>query len=268
MFDLIRTRIAAVLLLAVASLGFASCDSLAALTQADNPTHRFVIEADLERIAEMTGAEADLDAIMQESMDVITRRVEGAGGHTQSITYQGDGVVVLETSGLEGGADLVELIGSTGELDFRMVDHTAPYADVIEGIAPPGSEVLPMAEGDYASPLAVRRLGGISGATITSAVPGLDSMTDQPVISITFNERGAAQLAELTRNNVGQQMAIVLDDLILSAPVIQEPIFGGSLQLAGGFTVEGADRLAVMLNSGALPAPFTLAEENVIPAPE
>ncbi|MEL1251691.1 preprotein translocase subunit SecD [Aurantiacibacter gilvus] len=259
MFDLIRTRLAALLLVAAASLGLAACDLAAAPAQ--EPTKRFVIQADLDEIAQSAGDENSVDDLLAESMEVIRRRV---GSNFHSITYEGDGRIVLETSGSVEGSALAALIGPTGELDFRMVDPDALPMDVIEGIAPPGSEILPMADDLHGGSMAVRRLGGISGGLVVSARPAIDENSGQPVLHISFDQRGQEQLARLTTENVGRQMAVVFDDEILMAPIIHEPILSGSLQVAGGFTEESANELAIILASGMLPTPFTLVEETVI----
>lgn len=262
MLDIIRARLAVLVMIMVASLGLAACDQLAAAPE--NPTHRFVIQADLAELEAMTDEDTSLDDLLVESTEVISRRVDVTGSRIRSISYTAEGAIVLEVSGPVDGAALAALIGPTGDLAFRMVDPNALPIDVIEGIAPPGSEILPMADESSGTQLAVRRLGGISGDTVVSATAGFDDYSEQPVVYIGFDERGAAQLARLTTEHVGQQMAVVLDDEILMAPVIHEPILGGQLQVAGGFTTESASELAIILSSGMLPTPFTLVEETVI----
>lgn len=264
MFELLRIRFMAVVLVATASLGLAACDLLAAAP--DDQTHRFVIQADLAQLEALTDEDTSLDDLLAESAQVISRRVDSTGSRIRSISYTADGAIVLEVSGPVDGAALSALIGPTGELEFRMVDSSALPMDLYDGIAPPGSEILRMADENYDQPLAVRRLGGISGERLTSAVTGMDPMTNEPVVNLAFDERGGRQLARLTSENVGGQMAVVLDDEVLMAPIINEPVLGGQLQVAGGFTVEEADQLAIILNSGALPpTPFTLVEEIVLP---
>lgn len=266
MLDFIRTRLAVLAMIMVASLGLVACDQLAAAPE--NPTHRFVIQTDLAELEAMTDEDTSLDDLLVESTEVISRRVDGTGANVHSITYTGEGAIVLETSGLVDGSALAALIGPTGELAFRMVDPDAMQLDVYNGIAPPGSEILRMTPENYDHPLAVRRLGGIRGDWVVRAYAGIAEYSGDPVVNIEFNDRGTAQLAQLTSENVGRQMAVVLDDEILMAPIINEPILSGALLVAGGLTTESANELAIILNSGVLPTPFTLIEENVIPAPE
>lgn len=263
MSEQLRARLAALLLVATASLGLAACDLLA--TAPEDPTHRFVIQADLAELEALVDEDTSLDDLLAESTEVISRRVDSTGSRIRSISYTADGTIMLEVTGPVDGAAVSALIGPTGELEFRMVDSNALPMDVNDGIAPPGSEILRMSDENYDQPLAVRRLGGISGQRLTSAMTGMDPITNEPVVNLAFDERGGAQLARLTSENVGRQMAVVLDDEVLMAPIINEPVLGGRLQVAGGFTVEEADRLAIILNSGALPpTPFTLVEESVI----
>lgn len=257
MINVIRTRITALTMLALACLSLAACDLAATST----PTKRFVIQADLDEIAQSADDETSVDDLLAESMEVIRRRV---GSDFHSITYGGDGRIVLETTGSVEGPALAVLLGATGELEFRLVDPYALPRDVNDGIANPGSEILPMADVTYGGSMAVRRLGGISGDFVVSARSGIDDYSGEPVVFIGFDEQGQRQLARLTTENVGAQLAVVYDDEILMAPIIHEPILGGGLQVAGGFTEESANELAIILASGMLPTPFTLVEETVI----
>ena len=256
-------RLLASLMVALAGLALASCDGLAA-GPPDSPTHRFTIQTDLDELRAREGEDADIAALMQQAAQVITRRVEGIGGYVHAISHDTDGSIVLETSGLENGRELAEMFGTEGELDLRMVDSSAPFSDLMNGIAPPGTEILPFFD-EHGYPLAVRRLGGISGDTITSAAASRDSMTGEPVIAITLDQRGAQQLAQLSTDHVGEQMAVVFDGKIVMAPILQAPILGGQLQISGGdFTDESANRMAVMLRSGMLRTPFTLVAVEVL----
>jgi preprotein translocase subunit SecD len=106
----------------------------------------------------------------------------------------------------------------------------------------------------------------VSGADLTDAQPGFDQRTSEPIVSFRFNTRGARQFAQVTQQNVGRPFAIVLDNEVISAPVIREPILGGSGQISGSFTVESANDLAILLRAGALPAPLTIIEERVVGA--
>ena len=104
----------------------------------------------------------------------------------------------------------------------------------------------------------------MQGDDLTDAQPGFDQRTNEPIISFRFNQSGARRFGNFTRDNVGRPFAIVLDDKVLSAPVIREPILGGSGQISGSFTVESANTLAVQLRSGALPTKLTIVEERTV----
>ena len=104
----------------------------------------------------------------------------------------------------------------------------------------------------------------VQGDDLVDAQPGFDSRTNEPIITFRFNQSGARKFGNFTKDNVGRPFAIVLDDKVLSAPVIREPILGGSGQISGSFTVESANRLAIQLRSGALPTKLTIVEERTV----
>ena len=104
----------------------------------------------------------------------------------------------------------------------------------------------------------------MSGADLTDAQPGFDQRTSEPIVSFRFNTTGARKFAQVTQENVGKPFAIVLDNEVISAPVIREPILGGSGQISGSFTVQSANDLAILLRAGALPAPLTIIEERTV----
>ena len=137
-----------------------------------------------------------------------------------------------------------------------------------QGIAEPGDEIVPFAEGAHgaatAPAIAVKRLGGIKGDQLTDARQGFEQRTNQPVVSITFNQEGGAKFAKLTTDNVNRPFAIILDGKVLSAPNINEPILGGSAQISGNFTVASANSLAIALRSGALPVDLRVVEERTV----
>jgi preprotein translocase subunit SecD len=163
---------------------------------------------------------------------------------------------------------LKDLLGQTAELEFKLVDQTALQSDIEQGIAPPGSEIIPGAQGsDYAgTQIAVRRLNGIRGDSLTNAQQTFNPQTNEPVVTIQFDPQGGAKFARLTSENVGKPFAIILDDEVISAPNINEPIIGGTAQISGNFTVESANQLAIALRSGALPVDLTVVEESSISA--
>ena len=212
------------------------------------------------------GLEFAVAQAMDSATEVVRRRIDALGTREPTIIRQGDDRIVVQVPGLEDPDALKELLGQTAELEFKLVDTSALPADVAQGIAPPGSEIVPGAPGsDYqGASIAVRRLGGIRGNSLTDAQQSFQSQTNQPVVSITFDSQGSRRFADLTTQNVNRQFAIILDGEVLSAPNINEPILGGQAQISGGFTVDTANQLAISLRSGALPVDLTVIEERTV----
>ena len=156
---------------------------------------------------------------------------------------------------------LKKLIGQTARLEFKLVDLNANPADVQQGRAPPGSQALPMAEGG--GYMAVTRRVMVSGDQLTDARQGYDQ-DGRPTVDLVFNSTGARRFGRVTQENVNKPFAIILDDKILSAPNINEPILGGRAQISGNFTVQSANDLAVSLASGKLPVKLNVIEERTI----
>jgi preprotein translocase subunit SecD len=129
---------------------------------------------------------------------------------------------------------------------------------------PPDSEILYLANTKPPVPLLVQRQVLVSGNDLTDAQPGFDSRTDAPIVTFRLNSNGARRFAQVTENNVGWPFAIVLDNEVISAPIIREPILDGSGEISGNFTVQQANDLAVLLRAGALPAPLSVIEERTI----
>ncbi len=204
---------------------------------------------------------------MDTAVEVVRKRIDALGTREPTIIRQGEDRIVVQVPGLDDPTALKKLIGQTAKLEFKLVDDTAAPNDVAQGIAPPGDEIVPYAEGSEVGgvkALAVKRLGGIKGDQLTNAKQGFEQQTNRPVVSITFNQQGGAKFAELTQQNVNKRFAIILDGKVLSAPAINEPILGGSAQISGSFTVQSATQLAIALRSGALPVDLTVVEERTV----
>lgn len=218
----------------------------------------------------LTQSGSALDTAVSQAMDsatdVVRRRIDALGTREPTIIRQGDNRIVVQVPGLEDPQALKDLLGQTANLEFRLVDVSAQPSDVAQGIAPPGSEIVPYAEGtlNQGQFLAVRRLGGIRGDSLVNAQQTFDPQTNEPVVSITFDQQGGARFARLTSENVNRPFAIILDGEVLSAPNINEPILGGTAQISGGFTTEAANQLAISLRSGALPVDLTVIEERTV----
>jgi preprotein translocase subunit SecD len=165
--------------------------------------------------------------------------------------------------GLQDPTRLKALLGQTAKMDFRMVDTTVPPDQAVQGRVPPDSELLQSAESPN-TPYVVKKQVLVSGGDLTDAQPGFDQRNGQPIVSFKFNTSGSRKFAQATIDNVKQPFAIVLDNKVISAPVIQEPITGGQGQISGNFTVQQANDLAILLRAGALPAPLTIIEERTV----
>ncbi|MET0544958.1 MAG: protein translocase subunit SecD, partial [Caulobacterales bacterium] len=152
--------------------------------------------------------------------------------------------------------------GQTAKLTFRMVDETVSPTDAAAGRIPPISELLP-SDNPAEPAVVVRKRALVSGDDLTDAQPSFDQF-GEPVVSFRFNGRGARLFGNATQTNVGKRFAIVLDNKVLSAPVIREPILGGSGQISGSFTTDSANDLAVLLRAGALPAKLDTIEQRTI----
>jgi preprotein translocase subunit SecD len=142
-----------------------------------------------------------------------------------------------------------------------MVDMSAPPEP---GKVPPESEILQGSRAENRQPYLIEKRVVVSGEDLTDAQPGFDQRTSEPIVSFRFNSNGARRFAQATQENVGRPFAIVLDNEVISAPVIREPILGGSGQISGSFTVQQANDLAILLRAGALPAPLTIIEERTV----
>jgi preprotein translocase subunit SecD len=198
---------------------------------------------------------------MSVARDVVRRRIDPGGTREITVVTEGNNRILVEVPGVDNPEELKKLIGQTARLEFKLVDLSANPADVKAGHAPPGSEVVPMADGTGA--IAVKRRVMVSGDQISNAVQSFDD-NGRPDINITFDSAGARRFGRTTQENVGKPFAIILDGKALSAPVIESPILGGNAQITGSFTVQSANDLAVSLKSGRLPVKLNVIEERSI----
>jgi preprotein translocase subunit SecD len=144
-----------------------------------------------------------------------------------------------------------------------MVDPSISPEQAQQGRVPADSEVL-MSEASPKVPYVVKRQVLVSGGDLNDAQPGFDQRTNEPIVNFKFNSSGSRKFAQATSENVGVPFAIILDNKVISAPVIREPITGGQGQISGSFTVQGANELALLMRTGALPAPLTVIEERTV----
>ena len=208
-----------------------------------------------------SGSARALKDAMTVARDVVRRRIDPQGTKEITVINQGERRILVQVPGVEDPEALKQLIGQTARLEFKLVDLTADPNQVQAGRAPAGSQVLPMADGTGA--IAVKRRVMVSGDQLVDAKQSFDQ-DGRPVVSITFNTAGARRFGRVTQENVNKPFAIILDDKVLSAPNINEPILGGQAQISGNFTVESANQLAVSLASGKLPVKLNVIEERTV----
>ena len=211
-------------------------------------------------ITEQSMKEKNRLAVTQ-SIEIIRRRIDGLGVTEPSIQRQGEKRILLEVPGLDNPQRLKDLLGQTAKLNFRMVDTSISASEAIRTRVPSRSEVL--YDKDLV-PWLVNKKILVSGERLSDAQAGFDQMTNSPVVNFRFDVVGGKAFARATSKNVSKPFAIVLDDEVISAPTIREPILGGSGQIEGGFSVEEANDLAILLRAGALPAPLSILEERTI----
>jgi len=212
------------------------------------------------------GLSQAINDAMESATEVVRRRIDELGTREPTIIRQGDTRIVVQVPGLDDPEALKELLGKTAQLEFKLVDENALLTNVEAGIAPPGSQIFPYAPDSplAGTSVAVKRLGGIRGDSLTGAQAGVDARNNEDVVNIQFDSQGGQKFAKLSTENVNKQFAIILDGEVISAPVFNEPILGGSAQISGSFNAETANALAIQLRSGALPVPLTVVEERSV----
>lgn len=204
-----------------------------------------------------------MTAAASAALETVGRRVNSLGTVEPNIVRQGNSRILVQAPGFDDTASLKKVIGQTAKLTFHDVHPTMSAAEAEATRVPIGYKLYPAADHNDQS-LVLRELPVVQGDDLVDAQPGFDQRTNEPIISFRFNQSGARKFGNFTKDNVGRPFAIVLDNKILSAPVIREPILGGSGQISGSFNVETASQLAIQLRSGALPTPLTIVEERTV----
>jgi preprotein translocase subunit SecD len=226
-----------------------------------------VEEQDARIVLRLTDGERNQlrQSALSQSLEVVRRRIDELGTREASIQRQGDDRILVQVPGEKNPENIKRLLGKTARLTFHMVDLESSVADALKGRVPPGDMLLESAEHDRGiSHYLVKRPVELSGESLTDAQPTFQD--NQPVVSFRFDNAGALKFGKITQANVGKPFAIVLDDKVISAPNIRQPILGGSGIISGNFTVESATELSVLLRAGALPAPLKVIEERSVGA--
>lgn len=224
------------------------------------PTGRFTLRYPERVLNDLRRAAVD------QSVEIVRRRVDETGTKEPSIQRQGTDRILLQLPGIDDPQRVKQLLGRTAKMTFRLVDMNASIEDARRGRLPPGTELLPSEEreGGQLRQYVVQRRAMVSGDMLTNAQAGNNAQTGEWVVNFRFDSNGARRFGDVTKANVGRLFAIVLDGKVISAPVIREAILGGSGQISGNFTAQTANDLALLLRAGALPAPLNVLEERTV----
>jgi preprotein translocase subunit SecD len=200
------------------------------------------------------------------SIETVNRRVNALGTAESTVVRQGRDRILVQYPGLTDTKQLKELIGKTAKLSFHAVHPTITAEEAKTTRPPIGYRLYESTEREpgYDQSYVLAEAPVVQGDDLVDSQPGFDSQTNAPIISFRFNQSGARKFGNFSKDHVGEPFAIVLDDKVISAPVIREAILGGSGQISGNFTVESANNLAIQLRSGALPAKLTIVEERTV----
>ncbi len=225
------------------------------------------------------------DNAVDQALETIRNRVDQFGVAEPTIVRQGDSDIVVELPGIKDPRRAIDLIGKTAQLEFKIVDDEAPVAAQLPASIQPGDEDSVLRQfqdkipaGDEIlferrvnrqtgvvsiNPLLIKKQAALTGSLLSEAKVALDNL-GRPYVSISFNEEGAKLFDQVTAANVKKRLAIILDNNVYSAPVIQERISGGSAQITGSFSMDEAKDLAIVLRAGALPAPLRMLQNVTV----
>lgn len=201
---------------------------------------------------------------MSRSIEIVRRRIDALGTKEPSIQSQGGKYILVQLPGVDNPEHIKELIGQTAKMTFHLVNENITNEQLASNHAPSGTQFLPYMDNPSQIVPVYSRVE-VSGDSLKNSEASFDQ-NNMPVVTTEFDSSGARRFAKLTTEHVNERFAIVLDGKVLSAPTIREPIPGGRGQISGGFTLQGAKDLAVLLRSGALPAPLTVIEERTVGA--
>lgn len=199
--------------------------------------------------------------VVDQSIEIVRRRIDELGTKEPVIQSQGVNRIVVQLPGLQNPEYVKTLLGKTAKMSFHLVDSSARASDAKRGLL--GAKYK-IAQGEMGESYVITRKPVVGGENLVDAQPSFQD--GQAVVSFRFNTLGGKKFGEVTKDNIGEQLAIVLDGEVISAPTIQTAIMGGSGVITGNFTVKSANDLALLLRSGALPAPLEVLEERTVGA--
>jgi len=232
------------------------------------------VRLDADGIASLSvtaaGREQMRASAMSQSVEILRKRIDPDGTKEVTIQPQGERRIIVQVPGETDPQRIITLGGTAAKLTFHMVDDSVSQADIDANRIPPGSKLLKETRGRGANateiPIVIKERAIITGDMLEQARGTFDSQTNLPIISFKFNAQGARRFGDITRDSVGRRFAAVLDDKVITAPVIQSVIIGGNGQISGDFTIEEATETAILLNSGALYVPLKAVEQRTVGA--
>jgi preprotein translocase subunit SecD len=226
------------------------------------------------------------DSAVDQALETIRNRVDQFGVAEPTIVRQGESEIVVELPGVKDPKRAIDLIGKTAQLEFKLVDDESKVAaelpqsvapgeeeDLLKKFAdkiPPDDEILFEKRVNAETgvirkvPILLKKQAVLTGDLLSDAKVNIDTRFSEPYVSLSFNEAGAKLFEEITAENVKKRLAIILDNTVYSAPVIQEKIAGGNAQITGHFTMEEAKDLSIVLRAGALPAPLKMLQNVTV----
>jgi preprotein translocase subunit SecD len=205
-----------------------------------------------------------------QALETIRNRIDQFGVSEPDIRRQGERRLLIQLPGIKDTERAKELIGRTAQLEFKLVDDRLPARTALEEGPPPGTEILyqvtvdPATQRKIEEPYLIKKRTMLTGAYLTDARVRFDSQERSYYVAIDFDRKGARIFERVTGENIRKRLAIVLDNKIHSAPVIQDRIAGGQAVITGNFSAEEAEDLAIVLRAGALPAPVDILEERTV----
>lgn len=216
-------------------------------------------------LSEEVSKEVQHQAVRQ-ALETIRNRIDEFGVSEPDIRIEGDRRIQIQLPGITDTDRAKDLIGRTAMLEFKLLDEEHSPSRALEGDVPAGSEILyGSQEGEEGrEPFLVQKRTLLTGAYLDNARVQIDQQYNEPYVSIDFNRQGARIFEQVTGDNVKRRLAIVLDNRVYSAPVIQERIPGGTARITGNFSIQEARDLAIVLRAGALPAPVEIIEERTV----
>lgn len=219
-----------------------------------------------DHFTEISFTEQELTAlrvrVVNQSIEIVRRRIDELGTKEPVIQRQGVDRILVQLPGVQNPEEVKTLLGKTAKMFFHIVDERTTVADARRGKIAATSRVV---RGAYGESYVIERKPAVGGEHLTDSQPSFGE-GGEPVVSFTFDSMGGKKFAEVTQNNVGNRLAVVLDDEVITAPNINGAITGGKGVITGNFTVQSANELAMMLRSGALPAKLEILEERTVGA--